>query len=138
MVEIRLPYKKYPRVQVDFPLPSMTQQYFQEEADINSIIAKNPDINQVQYLNKAKAYYADVSEVGDYYSALDKVEKAEESFANLPAKIRHRFENDPGLFLEFVSDPKNIDEMVKLGIADREAPESSVNEPTSPSGDASA
>lgn len=135
MVEIKLPYRSYPRVQVDFPLPSMTQQYFREEADINKIIANNPDISQVQYVNKAKAFFADVSDYGDYYSALDKVEKAEEAFMNLPATLRNRFDNDPGLFLDFVSDPKNLDEMIELGIAEREAPKSPANEPKSPLGD---
>jgi hypothetical protein len=40
----------------------------------------------------------------------------------LPSDIRAKFDNDPGEFFEFCTDPKNADEMVQLGL--REAPPS--------------
>jgi phage internal scaffolding protein len=51
-----------------------------------------------------------------YQDALDTVAKASEMFDALPVKIRNRFNNDPKQFLEFTSDPKNADEMQKLGM----------------------
>jgi hypothetical protein len=38
-------------------------------------------------------------------------------FMSLPAKIRSRFQNDPGAFLDFVQNPENRDEMIELGLA---------------------
>ena len=38
-------------------------------------------------------------------------------FLDLPAKVRDRFKNDPGQFLEFATDPSNVDELVKMGLA---------------------
>ncbi|QXP08056.1 MAG: internal scaffolding protein [Arizlama microvirus] len=42
---------------------------------------------------------------------------ANEQFANLSAHVRKRFQNDPQEFLQFTSDPENLPEMVKLGLA---------------------
>ena len=39
-------------------------------------------------------------------------------FMELDAKQRERFENDPGKFVEFVQDDKNLDEAEELGFLD--------------------
>lgn len=130
MVEIRTAYKQYGRVQVDFPGPSMTKQYFKEESDINAIIAKHPDVSQIPYVNNVSPSYGDFTDVSDYRDAIDRVSEAQDSFDALPSDIRSRFNNDPGEFLSFVLDPNNVDEMVKMGIAQAEPVESAVNEST--------
>jgi phage internal scaffolding protein len=43
--------------------------------------------------------------------------QAQEDFALLPANVRKRFNNDPGEFFEFATNPDNYDDMVKLGLA---------------------
>lgn len=65
---------------------------------------------------KRNAFYADVSTMGDYRTALHQVQSAQDYFMSLPAKLRSRFENDAAAFLDFVSDPANRDEMVELGL----------------------
>lgn len=42
--------------------------------------------------------------------------EAEASFESLPAKIRKRFDNQPALFLEFMDDPENDEEAIRLGL----------------------
>lgn len=139
MVEIRVPYVRYPRVQVDFPEPSQTQQHFKDDTDINIILKNNPDVTQIQYVNNSsQPSYGDFSDVGEYRDALDRVLEAEESFAELPAEVRDRFKNDPAEFLDFVLNPDNGDELVKMGLAEKRIVETAPSEPTSPSGDASA
>lgn len=139
MVEIRVPYVSYPRVQVSFAEPSQTQQCFKDETDINIILKRNPDITQIQYVNnKSKPVFGDFSDVGEYRDALDRVLEAEESFAQLPAEVRDRFNNDPEQFLDFALNPDNGGELVKMGLATEPVVESAQNEPTSPIGDLSA
>lgn len=139
MVEIRVPYKSYPRVQVVFSEPSQTQQHFKDDTDINIILKRNPDITQCQYVNHiGQATYGDFSDVAEYREAFDRVLEAEEQFAELPSSVRDRFSNDPAQFLEFALDSKNLDEMVKMGLAKSRPVESAQNEPTSPLGEPSA
>lgn len=136
-VVIKLPYRAYPRVQLCFTLPSMTKPYFQEDADINVIMKKYPDINNIgdiPYVNNASASYGDFSDAVEYREALDRVLEAQENFEFLPAKVRDRFSNDVAEFLDFVHDPKNFDEMVSMGIAKKKPEETSQNASEVPSG----
>lgn len=64
-------------------------------------------------------YYGDVSEVKSLFETFQIVEKAQLEFQALPAKIRSRFGNSMRSYVEFISDPANIDEMISLGLAER-------------------
>lgn len=108
---------------------SMTKQSFAAECDINTILRNFVRGDAITHLNGGVATYADVSKIGDYYSAMQTVAKASEMFNALPSEIRNRFHNDPGELLDFVQDSKNLDEAVKLGIVDK-LPEAAVLEPT--------
>lgn len=67
--------------------------------------------------------YGDFVGVSDYQSALAVIESADESFYAMPADVRARFGNDPAQFVDFCSDPANLSEMRKLGLAVPETPE---------------
>lgn len=97
--------------------PSLTKQSFREEVDINNIVQRYSQTGIVDHLNTLEAHYGDFSEVKDYQSALNAVIAAQERFEELPATIRDRFDNDAGMFLEFVSDERNGEELVRLGLA---------------------
>lgn len=96
--------------------PILTKQCFKDECDINTIIDRfrrgatlpAPPVDGLRY--------GDFSNIGSFQDAMIAVCQAEEMFASLPAKIRARFENDPGQFLDFADDPNNYDEMVKMGL----------------------
>jgi phage internal scaffolding protein len=45
------------------------------------------------------------------------MQNAEESFYRLPSKVRMKFDNDPLDFIDFASNPDNLDEMRELGLA---------------------
>lgn len=96
--------------------PSLTQQQFAAEVDINNIVdtfmktGHLPDpVSMPQYV--------DYEGVFDFQSALNVVRAADESFMTMPAKVRARFHNSPQEFLEFFSDPANQDEAIRLGLA---------------------
>ena len=59
--------------------------------------------------------YDDIPSI-DYQEALTTVTKADQMFSELPGKMKHRFNNNPKEFLEFVQNPDNAPELQKLGM----------------------
>ena len=96
---------------------SLTHQEFREESDINTIIERfgigeNPVDAQKWVTN------VDIEEApSDYMGVMNQLILARDQFMSLPAKVRARFDNEPGAFVDFVSDPGNAQEMVALGLA---------------------
>lgn len=96
--------------------PSMTKQEFKDEVNVNSIMRKYFATGALPNINESRAFFGDVSGVGDYRESLELVRNANESFMNLPSKIRNRFDNDPGKLLDFLDTPSNKKEAEELGI----------------------
>lgn len=96
--------------------PSRTQQSQAEEADIN-VIVKRFGVTGVLPQNVQVPLNVDFDATFDYRTALDLIREADQAFMKMPAEVRSRFENDAGLFVDFVSDPANIEEVRKLGLA---------------------
>lgn len=97
--------------------PSMAVQSSKDECDVNFILRKYPGrIAQSQYMMYSGRY--DYAPAVEFHEALDIVREGEEMFMALPAKLRNRFEGDPGAFLAFVQDPDNLAEMRELGLAE--------------------
>lgn len=94
---------------------SLTQQHFQEECDIINIIKRHDRNGIIEHVHRGKARYGDFSEVTDYREALDLVKNAQEEFNQIPSDIRKKFDNNPGKFYEFVSNPDNKQELIKMG-----------------------
>lgn len=97
---------------------SLTQQSHAAAADVRNIIKQYDRTGLIANVNKGIAQYGDYSEINEYSEALNMVREANESFATLPAEIRQQFNNNAGLFFEFATDPKNKEEMVKMGLAE--------------------
>lgn len=99
--------------------PSMTKQEFVKECDVNNVIKSYSPRAMAAMIaeNAAKARYEDLPDNLDFQASIELVRSAEASFMTLPAKIRDRFGQDPVQFLAFLSDPKNLDEARKLGLA---------------------
>lgn len=98
-------------------LEPMTVQSESQSSDLNFLLRSLRGMDGVPVLGDSeKAFYGDVSEMGDFQACLDAVTKAGEAFMAQPAHIRDRFENDAGKFLDFVSDVANRDEAMKLGL----------------------
>lgn len=114
--------RERPRLVKEFKLPSRTLQASKDECDVNKILAKYKKTGVISHLNKYEGKYDDVSDTVDYQTALNIVRESDEVFKSLPADVRSRFANNPAEFFEFVHDPKNIDEMVSMGLARAPAP----------------
>ncbi len=103
------------------PEPTLAQQQFRDEADINTILERFGRTGElVVPVNVPQ--FGDYSEVVDYHSAMNMVIEAQDSFDRLPAKIRAEFDNDPGKFVDFVMDDNNRDKAVEMGLIAAPAP----------------
>lgn len=98
------------------PEKSLTEQCHKDMCDVNNIIRKYDKTGLLEHVNEHQAYYGDYTEVDEYREALNKVITAQNMFDELPSDLRRRFGNDPGQYFEFVSNPENRDEMVRLGM----------------------
>lgn len=129
-------YRKHKRVALEFKQPSRAKQQFRDECDINAIMAKYKKTGLVEHVNRYQGQYGDFSTVADYQEALNMVMEAQQAFMSLPAHVRTRFDNDPGQYLEFVQDPGNQEEMVKMGLAHKrpEKPQEEIKGPPGPGG----
>lgn len=95
--------------------PSLTQQQFAEDADINVLVRRfglTGKMPESLYLPT----YGDFSGIDDFRSALEAIDAAEASFMALPAHLRAELDNDPALFVDFCSNPANRDRLKELGL----------------------
>lgn len=97
------------------PDEGRTQQQFAEECDINTIVKRFGLTGQLP-TNLAMPLSGDFAEATDFHSAMNLVAQAQAEFMQLPAEVRARFKNDPGAVVEFLDDPANRDEAIKLGL----------------------
>lgn len=95
---------------------SLTQQSHAAAADVRNIIKQYDRTGLIANVNKGIAQYGDYSEINEYAESLNMVREANETFAQLPSHIREQFNNNAGLFFEFATNPKNSEEMIKMGL----------------------
>ncbi|ALS03769.1 VP3 [Gokushovirus WZ-2015a] len=107
------------RLPVEIEGESMTQQQFRDDADINLLVdryTEHPEARLMDKISPRVPMFGDYSDVGDLQRNYNKVLNAEEMFFDMPAKFRARFANNPLNLLEFLADPDNRDEALKLGL----------------------
>lgn len=95
--------------------PTLTQQQFKEECDINTIVDRFGLTGEMPTVVNMPQY-GDFTGIFDYQSAMNLVVQGREEFMKLPAKMRARFHNDPAELLNFLADDDNKDEAIKLGL----------------------
>lgn len=98
------------------PEPTLAQQQFKDNANVNMIVETYARTQDDSLLQVSQPVYGDFSDSVDFYEAHRRVIQAQNDFNNLDARIRRRFDNDPGQLLDFVSNPDNRDEAVSLGL----------------------
>lgn len=126
---LRLPHGPRVRVRTNVGGESQTRQSFNDETDINQIMARFEKTGIMEHLNTYQGQYGDFTEATDYQSSLNQVQEAQDAFNSLPSSIRSRFNNSPAEFLEFAQNQENADEMIKLGLLNPVEPENEAPPP---------
>lgn len=94
---------------------SMTSQSPAEEVDINRIVSKIQKGKPVLVSN-GEPFYGDVSEFKGLAESFQMIQDSEDLFMQYPADIREKFGNDPVQFVEFLEDPNNYEDALKMGL----------------------
>lgn len=115
--------RRSPRVYSDDPalyLPgdNPVQKQFKNECDINFIV-KNYQIPKPTF---TPDQFGDFSDPVTFQQSMNIVANAQQQFLLLPAAVRARFQNEPAKMLEFIADPENAQELIKMGLATKPIP----------------
>lgn len=104
------------RVSLDFAGdPGVTKKSMAADCDINNILSRFNATGAISHINTRQGIY-DFVEAVDFHTAMNIVREGERVFMELPASLRARFDNDPAMFLDFVTNPENSEEATKLGL----------------------
>lgn len=102
-----------------FPDPSRGGRTRRSEADacdVNRIVAMHKRGLVTSHITSKVGAYGFAPAV-TFQDCMNRVREAQETFALLPSKTREYFANDPARFVEFASDPKNVEKLVELNLA---------------------
>jgi len=94
----------------------MTEQHHKETCDIHTIMRKYEKTGILEHTAKYGPQYANYVGAPDFKQAMDYIANAHSLFNQVPAKIRDRFNNDAGLYLEFMTNESNYEEIKELGL----------------------
>lgn len=94
-----------------------TEQHHKKECDVNLIIQKYDKTGLIQHISKFEGKFGDMTGL-DFTTAQQQVANALSMFEELPANIKKRFKQSPAALLEFMENPANRDEAIKLGLID--------------------
>lgn len=125
-------YDPPPQVEFVNSEPSLTQQHFAEECDINNIVEKyliSGVLGDPLASPSVSPMYGDYSSVEDFHYAQTIIAHATQAFDLLPAALRKRFNNDPAQLLSFLEDESNLEEAIKLGLVDNSQSSSGLTSP---------
>lgn len=116
--------------------PSMTIQECAAETDINNLIARYNSTGSFHSLVESPsvpASFEDLCDVPTYHEAMNVLVSVQDNFASLPAAVRDRFQNNPASLLDFLSNPDNRADAIKLGLISAPVePSQALVEPVSP------
>lgn len=98
------------------------KQSFKDEADINTIVRRFGLDGELP-VGVRMPVYGDFLHVNDFHQAANSIALANESFDALPARVRARFNNEPGEFVDFClarsddgKELRNLAELRSLGL----------------------
>lgn len=96
------------------------KQSFRDECDIN-VILKRFGIGYEIPTGLNMPTSGDFTGINDFHTAMNAVVQARETFEQLPAHIRSRFNNDPGKFVDFTTNEQNREQLLDMGLLNQEA-----------------
>jgi hypothetical protein len=117
-----------------FKNPSKTQQNMKDSTNIRKLVETAQKTHGMSSGHPGgqtprQPMYGDFSEVGSFKEMNDKVAAARSAFMEVPSAVRRHFNNDPGQFYDFMSNPDNLEKARSLGIVVTDGIEPKPDEP---------
>lgn len=97
---------------------SLTQQSFTEDADLN-VIARRFGLETIPLGRPDASHFRDTTNDPELADILNAQRIARDHFMALPGKLRKRFHDNPQELWDFVNDPENAEEALRLNILAR-------------------
>lgn len=108
---------------LEFHEPSLTQQQFKDECEIESLL-KAHNLSQVMGIinnHDQQPLYGDVSEIPDFHVSQNHLARATEYFEGLPSDVRSRFNNSLSEFLTMLNNPSAREALTEMGVLKKAA-----------------
>lgn len=108
---------------LEFTQPSLTQQQFKDECEIESLL-KAHNLSQVMGIMNnynQQPLYGDVSEIPDFHVSQNHLARATEYFEGLPSDVRSRFNNSLSEFLITLNNPGAREALTEMGVLKKAA-----------------
>ena len=87
-----------------------TKQEFTDSCDINKILRLAQKTGTISHMAKYGPEYGDFDEF-DFHTAMLRIARGKEIFAELPIELKREFGNDMAAFFDAVNDPANKDRL---------------------------
>lgn len=100
---------------------SRTDQDAEAESNPNKIIERYNITGELHHVRTTRPVYLDMTAI-DFQEMREKTTRIEETFMELPGKIRKKFEHNPAKMMFWLQDPKNFNEAVELGLVELSEP----------------
>lgn len=110
---------------------SLTEQHHKDKCDTQKIVTQYLKTGVVDHLNTRQQIQSQDDPI-DFKTAMDIVAQGNSTFESLPAHIRAKFNHSTQEFVEFTTNPKNIDALVELGLANKPLETKEVQTPIIP------
>ena len=113
------------RIQVVFSEPSRCDPSQAQDCDINNIIKRYPEgtspylMSSPGSIDPMSLDFGDSTLLPDYQTALELIDKVEETFFSLPSNIRASFDNNPDVFVAQLSDEKYRSKFEQLKLIEK-------------------
>lgn len=120
MIEAGSLRKTYARVQTVPKGKTKTKQSMATDCDINNIMKKFQKTGTLDHVAKHGGTYEYATAL-TYQEAIHVKRDAEEMFNDLPSSLRTKFKGNPAIFLDFVQNDDNLEEMGELGLLNEQA-----------------
>jgi hypothetical protein len=96
--------------------PSMTKESLAKDLDVNNIVRRHAKTGVLPNAHAFEGIYGEFDSI-DLREAEEKVMKANELFMEVPSAIRAEFNNDAGAFIDYATDPANLEQMRQWKLA---------------------
>lgn len=102
-----------------FTKPSKTDQSFKKECDVNHIMSRFAKTGEITHLRRQQGVYADITNLKGLQESAEQLHTVREIFNELPSELREKLDNNPLNFIDYLQDPKNLEEATKYGFFEK-------------------